>query len=92
MTEGIVISLEGVNISRGYIVREMTIYFLATQETRHYFFTAPSLRLTEEDRRTESYSRRRLGGLGLQTPLPGALDFTQSTKIVTRWGHLKYVL
>ena len=73
MIDTAIVSLEGVNLRSGLVVREMSIYFPRHGSFRHYFFEAPHLELTYGDRQTDRYYRNILGGIGLETPIPGAL-------------------
>ena len=73
MSDTVIVSLEGVNLRSGLVVREMSLYFPRHRSFRHYFFEAPHLELTYGDRRTDRYYRDTLGGIGLETPIPGAL-------------------
>ena len=71
----LLIALEGINLSAGYVVREMSIYFPDDMESRHYFFAPPNtLELTPADRQTDRYTRMQLGGLGLFTSISGCLQ------------------
>ena len=72
----VIISLEGVNLSSGLIVREMSLYFTHDRSYRHYFFKVPrNLELTHGDRQTDRYYRNILGGIGLIRQIPGSLDY-----------------
>ena len=71
----VIVSLEGVNLSSGLIVREMSLYFTHDRSYRHYFFKVPrNLDLTHGDRQTDKYYRNILGGIGLNRQIPGSLD------------------
>lgn len=72
----VIVSLEGVNLASGFIVREMSLYFVYDRSYRHYFFKKPlGFEMSEEDRRTDRYYRNILGGIGLTQLIPGALDY-----------------
>ncbi len=83
----VIVSVSGVNLSHHYIVREMSIYFVGDDSTRHYFFNRPShLQLTQGKKRTDYYTREVLGGIGILTYIPGALEYDSHRKILNSLG------
>jgi hypothetical protein len=72
----VIVSFEGVNLSSGYVVREMSIFYLIDKSYRHYFFDLPdNLFLTERDKQTDRYYYNVLGGISLRTVIEGALPY-----------------
>lgn len=74
----ILLSLEGVNLRSGYIVRELAIFFPAENGgVRTFYFATPEdLELTHLDRRTNYHHRHSLNGANLDVFIPGALCST----------------
>ena len=80
----VLITYEGINLSRRYIIREMSVYIFELAATRHYFFHAPTdLHLLQRDRQTERYHRQILGGIPLTEYLPGALSYDNIETLLT---------
>ena len=76
-------SVDGVNLTHRMIVRELSLFFLDTQTTRHYFFKRPlDLRMTHNDRQTERYSKQVLGGLGIDDHAEGSLDYYAHIRVI----------
>ena len=72
----IILSLEGVNLRSGFIVREMSIYYLHDWSFRHYFFETPdNLSLTEDDRQTARFYRDMMGGIDLDRYIDGSIPY-----------------
>ena len=70
-----IVSLEGINLPRGLVVREMSIFYPNDGSFRHYFFDPPDLDLNEDDRQTERFYRNVLGGTGIWEPIRGSLPY-----------------
>ena len=82
-----VAAFEGVKLSQTFIVREATLYNLNTGEIKHYFVKPPSpLNLSEQEKKTNSYVQRQLGGVGLHTALPDAVSFERLRTAVAGMG------
>ena len=79
MVSSVVVTIEGVNLSEGYIVRELSIYYVGTKSTRHHHFNPPTnFHLNEDNRKTDAYTRKKLGGLGVFTVIPGGKPYEES--------------
>ena len=71
-----VISIEGINFSSGFILKELSIRVQEEASTRHYVFNRPAdLQMTAKDSRTESYCKRVLGAAGINDYTIGSLDY-----------------
>ena len=92
MVSSVVVTIEGVNLSEGYIVRELSIYYVGTKSTRHHHFNPPTnFHLNEDNRKTDAYTRKKLGGLGVFTVIPGGKPYEESAAIVTELGAYKII-
>ena len=90
--KSVIVSFEGVNLSHRYVVREMTLLFVEDDAVRHYFFNPPNLNLTPADKRTDGYTQTYLGGIGVNTEIPGALGADVYRHILTTLGNRYRVL
>ena len=71
-----VVSVEGINLSSSFILKEMSIRIEEEDSCRHYVFNKPrDLKMTVQDKRTESYCKRVLGAAGINEYTVGSLDY-----------------
>ena len=87
MVATVVVTGEGSNLKSGYRVRELSLFFVKTQQVRHYFFDPePGMAMSTDEKQTDSYIRRKLGGIGVETVIPGALPYHELNIIITALG------
>ena len=72
----VIVTFEGINFSRRYIVKELTFHYVNDATTAHFFFNPPKdLQLTQNDREIYQHHRNITGGMALYEDLPGALPY-----------------
>ena len=89
--KSVYISISGTNFSSRFVIREMSLYFPHNHSWRHYFFDCPpDIWINDKDRKTDWYTRRVLGGIGIRTRLPGSLQHGQHKIILSKlWSDHK---
>ena len=93
MFSTVILSLEGINLRRGYIVKEMSIHFPQDNSFRHYFFRRPqNMTLTPEDKNTCYYATKVLGGLGMNEASNGSLDNPIHISILRSLSHFRILV
>ena len=84
------VSLEGTNLAHRYVVREISLYFCDEQSVRHYFVEKPAdLHLSIIDKRTDSFVKNQLGGIPVNTYIPGSIDTTAMTRLILSLANMK---
>ena len=87
MQNTVYVSISGTNFATQFIVREMSLFFPNNSSWRHYFFDTPrGLRLSDGDKKTDWFTRRVLGGIGIYSRLPGSLEYGQHRAILVKLG------
>ena len=81
----VIFTCEGLNLSRGLIMKEMTLYFPIVNNVRQFFFKRPVnlVHLTQADRLIEWDVTGNLGGLALNDCQQGGLDYYQHIPIIS---------
>ena len=71
-----IISLDGINLSSRFILKEMSIHIEDEDSLRHFVFSKPvDLQMTAQDRRTENYCKRVLGAVGINEYTVGSVQY-----------------
>lgn len=80
----LLVSIDGTNLSSRFLPNELTVYDLKSGKLRHYFFNPPKgIRLTQEEKRTERYTRQHLGGRGMIPYDVPALEFYHAAQVIS---------
>ena len=75
MLKSCIITTEGINLRRGYVLKEMSIYLLHLNETKHYFFKSPiNINMDSNDMKTNWYTKKYLSGIGVNDFRSGSLE------------------
>ena len=75
MLKSCIITTEGINLRRGYVLKEMSIYLLHLNETKHYFFKSPiNVNMDSNDMKTNWYTKKYLSGIGVNDFRSGSLE------------------
>ena len=91
--KSVIVSIEGVNLTHRFVLRELSILFTEDDSLRHYFFNGPhGLHLTPIDKRTNYYTEKFLGGLGVSTHVPAALEAGSYRRILSSLGNQYRIL
>ena len=81
--KNVIITIDGINLEHGFVLKELSIFLIEAQTTRHYFFKPPPfLYLTANDRKTEAYTKKALGGLGVEEHAEGSLEYFTHTGVI----------
>ena len=81
--KNVIITIDGINLAHGFVLKELSIFLIEAQTTRHYFFKPPPfLYLTANDRKTEAYTKKALGGLGVEEHAEGSLEYFTHTGVI----------
>ena len=79
-----VVSLDGINLSSRFILKELSIRLDDESSCRHYVFKKPAdLVMTLRDRKTERYARKVLGAAGLDEYNTASLDYYSHITILS---------
>ena len=71
-----IITIDGVNFSRRFIAKEVTIHLLDENTTRHMILQAPSdFWLTPADKKTQDFAVNILGGAAINDHNEGSLSY-----------------
>ena len=83
----LVVTTEGVTISRRYILTEMSICSLTEwgmySLVNHYYITPPTMQLTRSELRTNIRARRS-GRIGIDFNRNGSLSYVQTLQMIQR--------
>ena len=75
-TKVAVVSVDGINLSSRFILKEMSIRLENENSYRHFVFNKPAdLEMTAKDKKTKSFAKRILGAAGINDFAAGALDY-----------------
>lgn len=78
-----IVSLEGINLSSRYVLKEMSLRIEDENSCRHYIFNRPAdLVLTAKDRKTERFARNVLGAAGIDEYCTGSLEYYSHISIL----------
>ena len=96
MFSKLICTVEGTNLASRFIPNELSIYDLKTQTLRHYFIDPPAgfTRLSPEDKRTDCFTRVKLGGRGIRRyeGLPGISAAEGRVIMMMLKGHKIFVM
>ena len=92
--KSVILSMDGLNFSKRVILKELSLYFMEPQTSRHYIFKKPDdLWLTHADRQTESFVKNVLGGLGVDEFTDGSQDYYCHVALISSLhSHRVYVV
>lgn len=80
----VIVTFEGIDLTRRFIVKEVTFHFVADSSTAHFFFNPPrDLQLEQNDREIYQHHRNVRGGMPLFEDLPGALPYERLDDILS---------
>ena len=84
MVRTVILSPEGVYLAKDdYVVRVLSIYFCETGKIEHHTFDPPQRELTEMEKKTNSYVRNVLHGVGVFDVIAGASECNVCRDILT---------
>ena len=94
VTKSVIITVDCINLAHGFFLKELSIFFIEAQTTTHDFFKPPPfLYLTANYRKTEAYTKKALGRLGVEEHAEGSLEyFTHTGVIDTLKNYRIYVM
>ena len=94
-----IVSVDGPNLSSGFVLKEMSIFIEDEFTSRHYLFRRPvNLHMGEMDRRTERFHHQILGGLRFDEHNCASLEYYTHVGIIQSLsnhriycaGHIAY--
>ena len=85
-----IVSVDGINLSSRFILKEMSIRIDKDESYRHFIFNRPAdLVMTLADKKTEEYAKRVLGAAGIDDYSDGSLDYYSHIGILYSLANYK---